>query len=78
MKKQYRYNIDNTGFKRYFYLYHDGELKKSYSIWEDEISDEIDKLEENGYTLGYTICEVEDAKLEYEKMLKNIIKEENF
>ena len=70
--------MDNTGFKRYFYLYHDGEFKKSYSIWEDEISDEIDKLEAEGYTLGYTIYEVEEAKLQYEKMLKNLIKEESF
>ena len=70
MKKQYRIS-NNIGFKKYIYLYHDGKLVKEYSLWDIDLDNEIDKLKAEGYTLGYTIYEVEEAKLKYENRLKN-------
>lgn len=77
MKKQYRIS-NNVGFKKYVYLYHDGELVDTLSVWEgDDLETLREYIERNrGYTFGYTKKEVEKAKIKYEKMLHNIIKEE--
>lgn len=72
MKKQYRCKED-TWCKRRLYVYHDGELIQSQSFYLDEIEKEIDKLESNGYILGYTKEEVEEVKERYERMLRDII-----
>lgn len=72
MKKQYRYG-EGSSFKYIITLYHDGELVDIRELWLDELDDEIDKLEEQGYVHGYTREEVEKAKQTYERMLKNII-----
>ena len=72
MKKQYRYSY-NIGFKKYFYLYHDGVLVKKYPVWGDDMPDEIERLEILGYTHGYLNIEIEQARKEYMHMLKNMI-----
>lgn len=54
-------------------LYCDGWLVKSYKVWVDELEDEIDKIEKQGYVLGCTEYEVEMARKQYEDMLDNII-----
>lgn len=74
MKKQFK-RQDWTFGKSIVYVYHDGELVDSKNLWNDECEAEIDKLEENGYTYGYTKDEVEAAKRRYERMLKNIIED---
>ena len=61
------------GFKHIIQLYHDGELAKAYKIYTDELDDEIEKLEAQGYRLGYTKEEVKVAKERYAVMLKNVI-----
>ena len=71
MRKQYRYH--DSFDKYYFYIYHDGELVETKKVWYDEFCDEIDKLESDGYTYGYTKEAVEDAKRQYEHMLENMI-----
>lgn len=72
MKKQYRL-FETLSFRYNIELYHDGEFVEAYKVWQDELSDEIDKLKEQGYTYGYTKDEVSEAKLRYERMLESII-----
>lgn len=72
MKKQYRY-YEITSFIYAIALYHDGEIVEYYKVCQNELDDEIDKIEEQGYTYGFTKEEVQEAKERYEKMLKNII-----
>ena len=72
MKKQYRIS-KNIGFKKYFYIYHDGVLVLKYPVWDDDMSDEIERLEILGYTRGYSDIEVEEAREKLEHMLKNMI-----
>lgn len=72
MKHQYRY-YEVTSFKYNIELYHNGDFVEVRQVWIDELDDEIDKLEEQGYTYCYTKDEVEKIKKRYEKMLKNII-----
>lgn len=71
MKLQYRYILKKNSC--YFYLFTNGELYDSYRVWADEASDNIDRLEAAGYTLGYTKKDVENQKKKYENMLDNII-----
>ena len=54
-------------------LYCDGWVVKTYKVWLDELDDEIDKLEGQGYVYGYTEQEVNEVKEQYETMLDNII-----
>lgn len=75
MKLQYR-SGGSYGFKDWFELYHDGELVKSYRVWIDESEEEADRLEEAGYTYGYTQAEIENAKKRYYEMLERVIKGE--
>ena len=61
MKLQYRFK-ENYRLQYEIQLYKDGELEKTYKVWLDEINDENDKLEEQGYTLGYTRKEIRNQK----------------
>lgn len=72
MKKQYRY-YETISFKYDIELWHDGSFFNVYEVWLDELEDEICKLEDQGYTYGYTEYEVEKARQRYENMLKDII-----
>lgn len=69
MNKQY--NLQNeSAFKRKLSTYHDGKLIESKSYYIDELDDEIDKLEANGYIYGYTKEEIKKAEHRYKRMLK--------
>ena len=72
MKLQYTCS-EHTTFQYIIRLWFDGLLVKSYKVYLDELNDEIDKIEKQGYVLGYTREEVEEARLKYEEMLNNII-----
>ena len=72
MKLQYR-QIDIGGFKYKITLYHDGKVVDKRYVWIDDLEDEVDKLEAQGYTFGYTKEEVERARKLYEDKLNNII-----
>lgn len=72
MKLQYRY-YEHLGFKYMIQLYCDGQLVKSYKVYSIDMDDEIEKLEEQGYSYGFTEKEVNKAKEQYERMLNNII-----
>ena len=74
MKKQYR--IEALSFaKCVVILYHDGVEVERNRMWEDECDDYVDKLEDEGYTFGYSVDEVENARKNYEWRLEDIIKE---
>jgi hypothetical protein len=75
MKLQYRY-YQSASFQYTIQLYCDGWFIKSYKVYCDELDDEIDKIEIEGYKLGYTEEEVEIAKQKYEKILNNLIAKE--
>ena len=72
MRKQYRYN-DYTFGKKRLYIYHDGELVERKELWIDDILDEQERLESEGYKYGFLDGEVEEAKQRYEHMLENMI-----
>lgn len=72
MKKQYRY-YERSVFVYIIELFHDGELVTAYKKYTDELFDELDALEEQGYSHGYSKWQVEEAKERYEMMLKNVI-----
>ena len=73
MRLQYRY-IDVGGFQYIIRLYCDGWLVKSYKVYLDELDDEIEKIESEGYTYGFTESELDEARARYEKVLDNIIR----
>lgn len=72
MKKQYRYK-DYSVWQRVLYIYHDGELVKKKVMLEDELYAELEKLEADGYTMGYTLKDVATARKVYKKMSDNLI-----
>ena len=72
MNKQYNLQSDGA-FKSVLEIYHDGKLVETKSGWMDEIADEVDKLEEDGYVYGYTQEEVKTAERRYKRMLKYMI-----
>ena len=72
MKKQYRC-FDWTFGQHYIYIYHDGKLIEEKKLWTDDYLDEIDRLESEDYTYGFTEKEMKEAKKRYENMLANII-----
>ena len=76
IKKQYRYSEATFG-KYYLHIYHDGEFVERKTFWGDEIDEEIDKLKMKGYTYGFTKDEVKEAKRRYDRMLANIIGDNN-
>lgn len=73
MRLQYRY-FEYIGFRYIVRLYCDGWLVKSYKVWLDELDDEIDKIESEGYTYGYTEDELDKARAHYENVLDNVIR----
>lgn len=76
MKLQYRY-IDVGGFQYIVRLYCDGWLVKSYKIYLDELDDEVEKIENEGYAYGYTEDELDKAREQYERILDNVIRKNN-
>ena len=74
MKKQYRCKYESWCKSR-LYIYDNGFLIESKSLYNDEIENMIDRLEAEGYVYGYTKKEVENAKKRYEHMLENMIKD---
>ena len=72
MKKQYRITERHWPFYNII-LYHDGmkvEVRDSDRI---VIDMDINKLEREGYTYGYTDDEIEKARKAYEHMVENRI-----
>lgn len=74
MRLQYRY-FEYGAFQSMIQLYCDGRLVELYKVYLDELDDEINKIEKQGYSYGFTASEVCDAKERYERMLNNIIYE---
>ena len=74
MKKQMRY-IPHKWPYTIIQIYHDGQLVAEKLLFQDEVSDYVEELEQQGYTKGYTKLEVEQSKQIYENQLQNIIKE---
>lgn len=79
MKKQYFTEYIGNG-KRRLHLYEDGELimieeyQDSVPLYESEsFHERIEDLKSQGFTYGYTLTQVEDAKDLYEHKLNNII-----
>lgn len=72
MRKQYRC-VDYTFGRNLLHLYHDGKCVETKKIWIDEVIDEQERLEKDGYTYGYLDSEVEKEKQRYEHMMKNVI-----
>ena len=60
-------------FRHKIELYHDGKIVEVRTVWSTDLEDELDKVEKQGYTYGFTKKEVEKTKQQYERMLKNII-----
>ena len=73
MKKQYRYSDESVFYMAFLYIYHDGIFVEERRYWSYELYEEIEKLELQGYTRGYTREEVAKFKKRYEEMLANII-----
>lgn len=73
MRLQYRY-YEYTGFQYIIHLYCDGYLVKSYKVYSIELDDEIEKIENEGYTYGYTEDELDEARAHYEKVSDNVIR----
>lgn len=73
MRLQYRY-CEYIGFQYIIHLYCDGWLVKSYKVYSIELDDEIEKIENEGYTYGYTEDELDEARAHYERVLDNVIK----
>lgn len=69
MNKQYNLKYESA-FKRKLSTYHNGKLIESKSYYIDELNDEIDKLEADGYVYGYTEEEIKTAERRYKRMLK--------
>ena len=72
MKKQYR--IVERHWPYYnLILYHDGVEVATRDSNQMTIGVDTDKLEEEGYTYGYTEEEIEKIRKKYERMLENRI-----
>lgn len=72
MKLQYAL-VDWMGFKTKILTYCDGQLVNELTLYDDEVNDEVDKLEAQGYTFGYLPKVVNEAKREYEYKLSKMI-----
>lgn len=71
MKKQYQ-TFEKCSFKYVVYTFHDGHHVTTREMWfGDEYISYIEDLEENGYTLAYSIGDIEKARQRYEHMLAN-------
>ena len=67
MKRQYR-TSDAGAFRTRIDIYHDGTKISTEIFWDDEADAQVEHLEEQGYTRGFTRAEVESA----EKFFKNL------
>ena len=77
MRKQYKI-IERDWYRYDLHVYHDGE-EVSVNVYDTlVIDDEIDKLESQGYTKGYTKTEIRCAKETYEKYKNNAISLSSF
>ena len=72
MKKQY-YLSRGGSFVNYIILYHDGVEVGTEKVWDDELFDYIEHLDEQGYTRGFSKAAVEKAREEYEHLRDNLI-----
>ena len=72
MKKQY-YLSRGGSFVNYLTLYHDDMEVGTEKVWDDELFDYIEHLEEQGYTRGFSKVAVEKAREEYEYLRDNLI-----
>jgi hypothetical protein len=76
MKKQY--HTSYAGFRRTrIDVYHDGVKIASEIFWDDDGDAQIEHLEKQGYTLGYTRDEIEQAERELKNSKDNLIEGEN-
>lgn len=75
MKKQMRY-IPYKWPYTIIQIYHDGQLVEEKALSQDEVSDYVEELEQQGYTKGYTKQEVKESRQIYEYQLANIIEME--
>ena len=72
MKKQY--HTSYAGFRRTrIDIYHDGIQFSTETFWDDEGDAQIKHLEEQGYTRGFTMAEVESAEKFFKKVQNNLI-----
>ena len=76
MRLQYR-TSDYMGLKTRIIIYEDGEIVKDYAVYDDEVNAECDRLEEQGYTFGYTEAQVRAARKGYEYKLARMISKHN-
>lgn len=72
MKKQY--HTSYAGFRRTrIDIYHDGIKIGNKTFWDDEADAQIEHLEKQGYTLGFTRDEIEKAERQLENSKNNLI-----
>ena len=74
LRKQYRY-LPYASFQYAIILYENGAQKKWYKVWEDELKEELERLETDGYRPGFTREEVLAQKDKYQYMFRNVIDE---
>lgn len=73
VRKQYR-SYECPAFRYNVVRYHNGVEVDCVRKWlGDELDEYVDELKKQGYTYGYTKEEVEEARLRYERLYKNII-----
>lgn len=77
MKKQY--TVHHSGAHSSISRYVDGEFIDKKTYWcKEAMYDEIEELQEKGFTLAFSPEEISIAKQNYEYMLSNqLIKKEN-
>ena len=72
MKKQYDYYETHWPYYEVV-LYHDGVKVSTEKVWDDELWDHIEHLDEQGYTRGFSKSAVEKARKDYEHLRDNLI-----
>lgn len=72
MKKQYTFR-EISAFKTEIILYHNGYPIIEKILWDDEAYGYIEKIEEEGYKIGYHKEDAEKAKQRYENIVANLI-----
>lgn len=75
MKKQYHISYAGS-FRANIALYHDGAQTAIVTFWNDDLDENIEKLEQVGYTRCFTKEEVAQARKEYEYLRDNCIEGE--
>lgn len=72
MRLQYTFYESRT-FKYHIELYQDGKLVDTIKVWQDELDDEIDRIERLGYRQGYTKQDIDRVKHQLDIMLEHYI-----